>query len=69
MGRYERTVPPMFARAETAARLLDMSAREFLDLVHCGSLPGPVAHDRWSVAQIEAIMSGKQPKPVADFDL
>lgn len=69
MGRHSRDMQPLFARAETAARLLDMKTAEFLALVQAGALPGPVAHERWSVQQIEAIMSGQKPKPIAEFDL
>lgn len=60
---------PLFASERTAAQMLDMSAAEFRRLVEAGSLPGPVAHDRWDVAELVAIMRGTKPKPAQEFDL
>lgn len=54
-------VQPIFVRLETAAKLLDMTPKEFADLVNHGSLPGPCkigTHQRWSVEQIKAIVDG-----------
>jgi hypothetical protein len=68
MGRIHRDWP-MFAREQTAAKILDMTCTEFRTLVECGSLPKPTAHNRWDVAALEAIMRGEKIKPAEDFDL
>lgn len=60
---------PLFASDKTAARLLDMSRPQFLSLVQAGALPGPVKHDRWDVAELQAIMRGDKIKPSEEFDL
>lgn len=52
---------PLFAKEQTAARLLDMKPTEFRDLVAAGALPSPIAiegYKRWRVADLEAIASG-----------
>ncbi|KAA9010354.1 hypothetical protein [Histidinibacterium aquaticum] len=49
---------PLFAKAQTAARLLDMERPEFLRLGEAGSLPGPNKFGRWDVSQLLAIMRG-----------
>jgi predicted DNA-binding transcriptional regulator AlpA len=59
-------------RDTTAAAMLDMPAAEFRRLVERGALPKPVRigqHERWHVAQIEAILTGKAAVPDEDFDL
>lgn len=63
---------PLAVRATTAAAMLDMPAAEFRRLVERGALPPPVrigGHERWHVAQIEAIIRGDAAKPSEDFDL
>lgn len=58
-----RVTAPLFASPKKAAALLDMSQREFLDLVEKGALPGPVRIggriERWNMRQIEAILTGE----------
>lgn len=52
---------PICVRDTSAARMLDLSSREFRDLVAQGALPPPVRvgdHDRWRVKDLEAIVSG-----------
>lgn len=60
---------PLFATDATAARLLDMTRPQFRALVDAGALPGPVAHQRWDVDELRAIMRGDKPKPTEDFTL
>ncbi|SET76110.1 hypothetical protein [Paracoccus homiensis] len=67
MGRPD--IQPMFASANTAARMLDMKPAEFRSLVESGALPGPVRHQRWDVEQIRAIMRGEFVRPSEEFDL
>lgn len=62
-------IQPMFASANTAAKMLDMKPAEFQGLVECGALPGPVRYDRWDVAQIQSIMRGDAHKPDEEFEL
>jgi predicted DNA-binding transcriptional regulator AlpA len=67
-----RDVPRLAVRDTTAAAMLDMPAAEFRRLVERGALPKPIRigeHDRWPVAQIEAIITGKAALPSEDFDL
>jgi predicted DNA-binding transcriptional regulator AlpA len=62
---------PILAKAQTAARLLDMSLGEFRDLVDAGSLPMPIRVggklDRWPVDQLKAIASGEMLKDVFEW--
>jgi predicted DNA-binding transcriptional regulator AlpA len=63
---------PLFVRSSTAARMLDMPASEFRHLVASGALPPPVrigSHERWHVAQLEAIVRGEAALPDEEFDL
>lgn len=63
---------PMFASERTAAALLDMKPIEFRTLVQRGALPPPVrigAHERWNVAQIEAVLRGDAARPDGEFEL
>ncbi|WWT39556.1 hypothetical protein [Microcystis phage Mae-JY02] len=63
---------PLAVKATTAAAMLDMPPAEFKRLVERGALPPPVrigAHERWHVAQIEAIIRGDAAKPSEDFEL
>jgi predicted DNA-binding transcriptional regulator AlpA len=54
---------PLFAKERTAAKLLDMTTKEFRDLVSSGALPAPTKigedHERWNVSDLQAILSGK----------
>ncbi|WP_172331035.1 AlpA family transcriptional regulator [Mangrovicoccus sp. HB161399] len=57
---------PLAVTDKTAAAMLDMPCAEFRRLVSAGALPSPVRlghHERWRVAQIEAILSGDAAKP------
>lgn len=50
------------ASERTAAKMLDMTATDFRRLVDAGSLPRPHrigGMERWRVADLEAIVSGK----------
>ncbi|SEK17468.1 hypothetical protein [Pacificibacter marinus] len=53
---------PIAVAEKNAARLLDMPTSVFLDLVNKGALPRPIGIasgvQRWSVAQLNAIMTG-----------
>jgi predicted DNA-binding transcriptional regulator AlpA len=52
--------------------MLDMPTAEFRRLVASGALPPPVrigGHERWHVAQIEAILSGPAARPSQEFEL
>lgn len=63
---------PLAVRAQTAAAMLDMPPKEFMRLVERGALPPPVRigeHERWHVAQIEAIIRGNAAKPEEGFEL
>lgn len=63
---------PLAVKAQTAAAMLDLSAADFLKLVERGALPPPVrigGHDRWHVAQLEAILRGNAAKPNEEFEL
>lgn len=63
---------PLAVKATTAAAMLDMPPAEFRRLVDRGALPPPVrigSHERWHVAQIEAIIRGDAAKPSEDFEL
>lgn len=62
-------VQPLFATDRTAARLLDMTRPQFLDLVKAGALPGPCALNRWDVAELQAIMRGPPRPKNEDIDL
>lgn len=54
---------PMFAKAATAARMLDLTTEEFERLVSQGSLPKPTLiggdHTRWDLQEIYRILSGQ----------
>lgn len=56
----------------TAAQMLDMSARQFRDLVKAGALPPAKrvgCHERWLVSDLEAIVTGEAMRPNEGFDL
>ena len=54
------TLRPLAVGEKNAARLLDMTTRDFLGLVRQGVLPAPIklqdGTERWSVANLEAIL-------------
>jgi len=57
---------PIALREANAAKLLDMPATKFRSLVSLGALPPPVRigdEERWLVAHIEAILSGRAAIP------
>lgn len=66
-------VSPIFATDRTSAKLLDMSCREFRDLVDKGYLPKPILlggeHERWKVSELERIASGEAAKPEISEDI
>lgn len=53
---------PIFAKASTAARLLDLTENEFKELVQEGHLPKPSniggIYARWDVEMLKRILSG-----------
>lgn len=64
-------IVPKFAADGTAAKLLDMTRQEFNALVTVGILPRPMKigpHERWSVADLEAIADGKAAIPDQDIE-
>lgn len=70
MGRHDPGI--LYASERSAAKLLDMTPAQFRDLVDRGALPAPAKigeHERWSVADLDAIVRGHAPKPVDDFEL
>jgi hypothetical protein len=63
---------PLAVGERTAAAMLDMSPREFAELVACGALPAAKtigSHQRWMVADLEAILSGEAAKPDEAFTI
>lgn len=65
-------LPPLAVRDTTAAELLELPAAEFRRLVNSGALPPPCSvggHNRWRVADINAILNGNAALPNEDFDL
>lgn len=69
MGRIERIA----VTEKTAAKMMDMSATKFRELVNFGAFPKPVylacGLERWRVADLEAIIDGTASKPVEEFEL
>ena len=67
------SAPLIFASDRTAAKMFDISYREFLDLVEMGFLPKPVLvggqHLRWRVTELEWIASGAAARPEIDEDI
>ena len=51
-------ITPAFAKASKSAKILDMTTREFLELVDQGALPSPVRFGRWDVDQLKKVMRG-----------
>ncbi len=60
---------PLFVKDTGAARLLDMSTKEFRRLVEQGALPRPVNFDRWDVEQLKSVMRGDAHRPDQGFEL
>ncbi|MEM1363601.1 MAG: hypothetical protein AAGF94_18145 [Pseudomonadota bacterium] len=58
---------PVFGSSKTASEWMDMDEAQFLGLVACGALPGPIRRpglpERWARSDIEAIMSGEAAIP------
>lgn len=62
---------PEFLKAETAAKLFELSTNEFLELVRKRILPGPLnieRHTRWDAESLKRIVRGEAAKPERDFD-
>lgn len=59
------TPPLLYARERTAAGILDMSTKQFRDLVESGALPAPCliapGVERWYVPDLDAIAKGDVP--------
>lgn len=69
-----REVQPIAVRDTTAARMLDMSAPKFRELVQHGALPPPVrladGIERWRYDDLMAILNGTAAQPAdEEFDL
>jgi len=63
---------PLAVGEKTAAAMLDMSTKDFCELVSCGALPDPKnigRHKRWLVADLEGILSGKAARPDEAFTI
>jgi hypothetical protein len=57
-----KRVAPLFANELNAARLFDMSAAQFLELVEAGHLPRPkniAGYQRWDVEELQHIARGE----------
>lgn len=57
---------PFTVRDSKAAKMLDLSTKEFLELVAVDALPGPLLlgpHPRWSVALLKAVADGQAGRP------
>lgn len=57
---------PIAVDAKSAAKMLQLSTKEFLRLVSAGALPGPSRigpYPRWAVSTLEAIVSGQAARP------
>lgn len=69
MGRIDRIA----VTEKTAAKMMDMSATKFRELVNFGAFPKPISLaggiERWRVADLEAIIDGTASKPVEEFEL
>lgn len=64
---------PLLAKEQTAARLLDMSTKEFRDLVNNGALPPPKklasGIERWNDRDLRAIANGDPARPEDDIEV
>lgn len=50
---------PIFAKAKTAAALLEMSTAEFLRRVRDGALPPATKFERWDIEHLQKSMRGE----------
>ena len=59
---------PMFGSEATAAKALDLSVKDFRELVDAGALARPVIgkHSRWDVAELSRIISGEAAQGLGD---
>ena len=63
---------PLAVGERTAAAMLDLSPKDFFELVACGALPAPRSigqHKRWMVSDLEAILSGDAARPDEAFTI
>lgn len=63
---------PIAVGEKTAAAMLDMTMRDFGDLVANGALPSPKnigGHKRWIVSDLEAILTGEAARPKEAFSI
>ena len=63
---------PLYASEKTAAKLLDLRPKQFLELVAHGALPPPIKigkYSRWDVEQIRAIITGNAARPKERFEI
>lgn len=63
---------PIAVGEKTAAAMLDMTIRDFTELVSTGALPGPKdigGHKRWMVSELEAILTGSAARPREAFEI
>lgn len=66
------SIAKLAVKDTTAAQMLDMSPKDFRALVEAGALPPALpigVHQRWLVADLEAIITGKKIRPDTGFDL
>jgi len=62
----KRSPSPLFAKAETAAKLFELETKEFLGLVELGVLPPAQRlgkYERWHMPTLEDIACGNAAKP------
>ena len=59
----------IFLQERRAAALLDMTLKEFRQLVACGSLPQAGPFGRWDKEQLMDIMRGDSVKKAIQFEL
>jgi predicted DNA-binding transcriptional regulator AlpA len=69
MGQVERIA----VTEKTAAKMMDMSATKFRELVNFGAFPKPVSLGgglkRWRVTDLKAIIDGTAAKNIEEFEL
>lgn len=67
------TPPLILASERTAAKMFDISCRDFLALVESGCLPKPTLvggqFQRWRVAELEKIASGAAARPEIEEEI
>ncbi len=60
---------PMFGSEATVAKALDLSVKDFRELVDAGALPRPRMigkHPRWDMAELSRIISGEAAQGLGD---